>query len=1160
MKIPIVYLVLIIQICCYSQQIAFPKIVPPSPTAYELGKYGQVPVGMFTGTPNVSLPLYTYRSQNLSVPMSLSYSSNGIKVDQLASSVGLGWSLNVGGVITRIVRDKPDEERGVFIPDHDIHEVGFFTPEVMDFLYATGEEGADTETDLYMYNFMGHSGKFVFENRMMVDENDNGLIMMPQTDLKVNVVTEGFKVTTPDGVVYSFFEKESTRSRIYPAHGNPEVVAVTSWYLSKIEHPKGDYIDFIYDESNMSTYDIASSDALIVSIPYFQDSCIGVNSGVQNISNITTKLSVAPKILSRITSNNPENGEVFFEANFSHPEISSLKLITRIVVKNNDIDPETKAQFDFTYDPTENERVLLDKVQFLDPEKNYWFEYYNPDEMPERLSKRVDYFGYYNNINNDNKYRFPKPDDPMVKDYIHPQFFYYSLGDEGSDKSIVPSEAQNGLLKKVHYPTGGYNEFEYEANDYRDIVTVYPNDHNESVNLLAISEFGDSPQVVEDLSQTERIVFDQLVKFKLTIGLPYDVGSPCHSSPPTHVLQARLRITDELNNNIPIMTETVNGLRELPNNTMFQTGYPSLDDYYYVEFKKDKIYTISLSTVWKCTETYTNIVYRSSDTPYNESQNIITGGMRIKRIKSFDTPTSLIPNNSMRYYYGEKDSLHISSGQKGLRPYYVTKSTYRDNCGGYSFYDITSQSLNSNSVRQLYRYSDIGTTTYRYVTVSYGGDDFEGGGIENEYIIMDDVQGNPIHGDPIDGSPMVNAGWGNGLLKKELVFKKEDTEFVPLKETINSYKSVDSAFSKVYGYTVNKMFEFSDYIDITYECTYDDTTKRTKEWYCDKNHSHIWVLVDLSGWGGSDGRNCIAPGANMVYRWISVSPCFGVTLPHTVIYPRMLDNLNIMEYTNNSYWFFQDSSTTKEYDDDGNFTQIATRYYYDNPKHLQQTRVEKTTSTDNKKLIIRTDYADDLGVQGLIDDYRIAEPVQVRSFKKEGESPEQLLTTQITEYDYFDGLYLPKFIKTLKGEAHSAQQLESRIIYHSYDGYGNPRELSKVGGAHTSYIWGYYGRYPVAKVENATYAQAVGVGGLNMSIIEDPSTGDLNAELDKIRDGLPNALVTTLTYLPLVGVHTVTDPKGYKMTYEYDEFGRLQYVKDAEGNVLSENQYHYLTD
>ena len=87
-----------------------PDIPPPSPTAYELGKYGQIPVGLFTGTPSYDMPLYTFKTKNLSVPISVSYNSNGIKVDQVETNVGLGWSLNCGGVITRIVRGLPDEK------------------------------------------------------------------------------------------------------------------------------------------------------------------------------------------------------------------------------------------------------------------------------------------------------------------------------------------------------------------------------------------------------------------------------------------------------------------------------------------------------------------------------------------------------------------------------------------------------------------------------------------------------------------------------------------------------------------------------------------------------------------------------------------------------------------------------------------------------------------------------------------------------------------------------------------------------------------------------------------------------------------------------------------------------------------------------------------
>jgi len=65
--------------------------------------------------------------------------------------------------------------------------------------------------------------------------------------------------------------------------------------------------------------------------------------------------------------------------------------------------------------------------------------------------------------------------------------------------------------------------------------------------------------------------------------------------------------------------------------------------------------------------------------------------------------------------------------------------------------------------------------------------------------------------------------------------------------------------------------------------------------------------------------------------------------------------------------------------------------------------------------------------------------------------------------------------------------------------------------------------------------------------------------LDDIRDNsvLDNAMITTFTYDPLIGVTSVTDPKGYAMYYEYDEFNRLKHVKDAANHILSENQYHY---
>lgn len=81
----------------------------PSPNAASLGKYGDIPVSYHTGVPNISIPIYTVTQGSLSLPISLSYHSSGLKVDEVASNVGLGWSLNAGGMITRSVNGGPDE-------------------------------------------------------------------------------------------------------------------------------------------------------------------------------------------------------------------------------------------------------------------------------------------------------------------------------------------------------------------------------------------------------------------------------------------------------------------------------------------------------------------------------------------------------------------------------------------------------------------------------------------------------------------------------------------------------------------------------------------------------------------------------------------------------------------------------------------------------------------------------------------------------------------------------------------------------------------------------------------------------------------------------------------------------------------------------------------
>lgn len=73
-----------------NQQVGALRQNQPSPTAASLGKFGEVPVSLYTGTPNVTIPLHEVESQSLSVPIRLRYQGGGIKVQEVPSWVGTG--------------------------------------------------------------------------------------------------------------------------------------------------------------------------------------------------------------------------------------------------------------------------------------------------------------------------------------------------------------------------------------------------------------------------------------------------------------------------------------------------------------------------------------------------------------------------------------------------------------------------------------------------------------------------------------------------------------------------------------------------------------------------------------------------------------------------------------------------------------------------------------------------------------------------------------------------------------------------------------------------------------------------------------------------------------------------------------------------------------
>src|ERR1700744_2867607 len=84
------------------------SMLPTSPEAAMLGRFGDIPIGYYTGTADVSVPLYTIKEAGRDIPIVLRYHGSGIRVTDQASDVGLGWSLEPEGSIIQIVNGTED--------------------------------------------------------------------------------------------------------------------------------------------------------------------------------------------------------------------------------------------------------------------------------------------------------------------------------------------------------------------------------------------------------------------------------------------------------------------------------------------------------------------------------------------------------------------------------------------------------------------------------------------------------------------------------------------------------------------------------------------------------------------------------------------------------------------------------------------------------------------------------------------------------------------------------------------------------------------------------------------------------------------------------------------------------------------------------------------
>ena len=234
-----------------------PQIIPPSPEAASMLSYGNTGVSFYTGQPNFSVPIHTISVKGFQFPISLSYSGfQGINLESVAPWVGLGWSLNATGTVSRTIRTRADDElmgQGYLIlPEPDFTDTTILFTEFIKY----GDKENDGEPDKFYFSVNGLNGSFFFRK---TDANGISVVQKTQSNVKIQHTNtrpiSDFTITDTNGYIYYFNEQEHTRSA---PNGNltadiPD--PVTSWYLKNIISPAGDtLLSFNYYTLNNLQY------------------------------------------------------------------------------------------------------------------------------------------------------------------------------------------------------------------------------------------------------------------------------------------------------------------------------------------------------------------------------------------------------------------------------------------------------------------------------------------------------------------------------------------------------------------------------------------------------------------------------------------------------------------------------------------------------------------------------------------------------------------------------------------------------------------------------------------------------------------------------------------------------------------------------------------
>lgn len=1055
----------------YSQP--FQDIKSPEVSLFE--RYGNQEISKYHGTPNISVPLYTINHGDISIPLQITYNTNGIRVDEEASQFGLGWYFGTG-MISQIKNGKNDLIQNIFVeqPDYYTGTMSYIIDPISGAIIKS-PTNPNNSLNQYYVGRIRTNGEVTDRSDCLNILNQDGRFYYPKNNIAKNYSNvinsphyEDFEI---DYFKATFFGHEIT-FYINPRNSAtaPYTFSVINKEKYKIQLVNTNWI--ITDPSGIEYYFEEKKNAKASSSSYYQLNLL--NSTSSDVS-----LSAASSFPSVDFVNNS----------------SAIWKITKIKdTKGNEVL--------FNYDQ------LLDS-RFSSSSNTYEIKNLNISN------------NYTGNLDNSSQYFGPMgtPTYSSVNDPIN-----YTSGVE--DYTLINSHTvyqKNSILSNIIF---GDSRVEFNNTDRLDspydkktenISVFYKTQLIKSINL-SYDYFNNSStdnlqkrlkliNLIHDNNQPYKFVYN-LVDTPNKNTLSFDYWGFYNGMPNTTIISNPFRLFEDVSQ-IPLWAKPyisiLNGICNRSAHPEFckagmleQITYPT-GGYTRIEYELNEFDNYYFPN-------YDNKI--SPDLENNFTVNYIQStskgfGLRVKSIKDYSSLNSYI---SKQFIY---------KGGKHINPYLG----YRVNTVSYQNPGVGSLSGSYYPVK-----TTSGANISSYSTLLF----------QNNLL----GNGNSIGYDSVDVIEFSAEGNQKGKITS---YFTNIPDLSPIEKFDNGY-SASIGFNPEYFDSFGSSIRNSD-IDnglLTREETFDNDNNLILE----KNIGYSSImpintikfnlkLIPIQSYFKTLLVDCLVNCDNPSCRLIKT---FNYSEYLLFYFPLKLSNTKIISekvieyFPSGSKW----TSTSYQYNSNDIPTGKKIRDQYGNYFYEESSEIASSSDLINRNIL------------NLPASTRI---IENGSIKKQYNYLYSLINNNIL---------LSKTEELPEGNPNPSKKIN--IFYDLYDDKNNLLQYHKENDIYTSIIWGYNKTLPVAKIENAQYN--VIQPSLITAIQNASNTGTESQVIDalnNLRSSLPNAYVTSYVHKPLIGVSCIIDAKGDKITYHYDLNNRLQFIKDKNGNILSENEYHFRT-